>query len=420
MQCVGARAAKIESVATSVLAPERIPSAELRPQNANRRAFAGFFLIGVLISTPATTLLVWNYHLQPPYSVIGGHFFSYALGVLLALRTGRLLLTRLGAHRLLALSALAGAIGIMMPEFSLPPAASALRHASFGILGLALGGVMAATFQLVQRLYQQDAAATVNVAGGLMGLGALLPALFSAISYSWTEFRGLFVLLALIPLAIGLFVFRHKPAAQVSTLDLGFVDVLREFRSPVHLLFAALLFFETAAELSVAQWAPLHLVLSSGMSPAAALYFLSFYCLALLTGRFAAQAMLQRYSHRRLLMASAAMSWMGISILGSANNMTGAALGLALSAFGFSFVYPLLVERIGARFREYHSSAFHGVFGLGMLGGFLAPALIAFWAAYSGEAAAMTLPLVCSFLVFVLLALLWIESKISAARVVRS
>ncbi len=420
MRSIRATAGNIEAVATPVLAPERIDSWSAPPQSANRRAFVGFFLIGVLISTPATTLLVWNYHLQPPYPVIGGHFLSFALGVLVALRTGRLLLARLGAHRLLAMSALAAAIGILMPEFSLPPAASALRHASFGILGVALGGVMAATFHLVQRLYEQDAAATVNLAGGLMGLGALLPALFSAISYSWTEFRGLFLLLALIPFGIALFVLRHKPAGDLPGLNLGFVDVLREFRSPVHLLFAALLFFETAAELSVAQWAPLHLVLGSGMSPAAALYFLAFYCLALLTGRFAAQAMLRRYSHRRLLLASAAMSWIGISIFSTANNMTGAALGLALSAFGFSFVYPLLVERIGARFREYHSSAFHGVFGLGMLGGFLAPALIAFWAAFSGEAAAMTLPLVCSFLVFVLLALLSVESKISAARVDRN
>ena len=90
--------------------------------------------------------------------------------------------------------------------------------------------------------------------------------------------------------------------------ELGFQEVLRESRSPVHLLFAALLFFETAAELSVLQFAALHLILRAGMSPSAAMYFLSFYCLALLGGRFVAQAMLQKFPHRRLLLASAAMS----------------------------------------------------------------------------------------------------------------
>lgn len=412
--------ARIEEVATPVLAPERDLSLDTPPKVANRRAFIGFFLIGVLISTPATTLLVWNYHLQPPYWVIGGHFLSFALGVLLTMRTARLLLNRLGTHRLLAISSLVAAIGIVLPEFSLPPVTAALRHASFAILGLALGGIMAAAFQMVQRLYEHDAAATANVSSGLIGLGALVPALFSALSYSWTEFRGLFLLLALVPMGAAVILFRQTPAPEPLGTDLGFVDVLREFRSPVHLLFAALLFFETAAELSVVQWTPLHLVLGSGMSPSAALYFLAFYCLALLTGRFAAQAILRRYSHRRLLLASAAMSWMGISILSSATNFTGAALGLSLAAFGFSFVYPLLVERIGSRFREYHSSAFHGVFGLGMLGGFLAPALIGFWAALSDQASAMILPLWCSLLVFLLLLLLWVESKFNATQVARS
>ena len=78
------------------------------------------------------------------------------------------------------------------------------------------------------------------------------------------------------------------------------------------------------------------------------------------------------------------------------------------------------MERIGSRFQEYHSSAFHGVFGLGMLGGFLAPALIGFWAAVSDQASAMTLPLWCSLLVFLLLLLLWVESKFNASQVARS
>lgn len=279
---------------------------------------------------------------------------------------------------------------------------------------------MAATFQLLRRLYEQDPAATVNIAGGLMGLGAFLPALLSAISYAWMGFHGLYLLLALVPIvAAGLFYRRGMPA-ETEIIDLGFKEVFRESQSPVHVLFAALLFFETAAELSVLQWAALHLILRAGMSPSAALYFLGFYCLALLGGRFAAQALLQYFPHRRLLLASAAMSWLGILVFSSTNNFLGAVLGLALSALGFSFVYPLLVERIGDRFREYHSSLFHGIFGLGMLGGFLAPALIAFWADWSSEAAAMMVPFWCSLLVFLLLLLLWVESKISASRVARS
>lgn len=388
--------------------------------SASRRAFLGFFLIGVLVAVPGAALPAWDYHLQPPYLAIGLHFLSFAVGVLLALRLSRFFLSRFGSHRLLAASMLMAAMGIVLVEFSSPPAPIAGRHLSLGLVGLAQGGIMAATFQLLRRLYEQDPAATVNLAGGLMGLGAFLTALLGALSYSWTEFEGLFILLALAPFGVGAWFFRQGIPVDPEIVDLGFHEVLRESRSPVHVLFAALLFFETAAELSVLQWAALHLILHAGMSPSAAMYFLSFYCLALLGGRFVAQALLQRFPHRRLLLASAATSWLGISIFGNADNFWGAGFGLALSAIGFSFVYPLLVERIGSRFREYHSSLFHGIFGLGMLGGFLGPALIAFWANLSDEESAMAVPLWCSLLVFLLLLLLWVESKISASRVARS
>lgn len=407
-------------MATPAPAPIQVPSAGAPIAEANRRAFLGFFLIGVLLAIPGTALPVWKYHLQPPYVAIGLHFLSFAVGVLGALRLSRYFLSRFGAHRLLTASLIVASISLILLEFSGPPSPQLARHFSFCLIGLAQGGIMAATFQLLRRLYEQDPAATVNIAGGLMGLGAFLPALLSALSYSWMGFRGHFLLLGLIPIGAAALFYRRGMPAEPEIADLGFKEVLRESQSPVHVLFAALLFFETAAELSVLQWAALHLILQAGMSPSAALYFLSFYCLALLGGRFVAQALMQYFPHRRLLLASAAMSWLGILIFSSTNNFFGAGLGLALSALGFSFVYPLLVERIGNRFREYHSSLFHGIFGLGMLGGFLAPALIAFWALWSSEAGAMMVPFWCSLLVFLLLLLLWVESKISASRVARS
>jgi len=75
---------------------------------------------------------------------------------------------------------------------------------------------------------------------------------------------------------------------------------------------------------------------------------------------------------------------------------------------------------VGDQFREFHSNLFHGIFGLGMIGGILAPAAIAFWAELSTESSAMTVPLWCSLMVFVLLLLLWVEAKISGLRARRS
>lgn len=407
-------------MASPALAPLPVGNPAIRNPSADRRAFLGFFLIGVLLAIPGAALPAWGYHLQPPYAAIAYHFLSFAAGVGLALRLSYFFLVRFGAHRLLTGSLAIAAVGIILVEFSAPPAPQIARHFALALIGLAQGGMMAATLQLLRRLYEREPAATVNLAGGLLGLGAFLTALLGALSYSWTEFQGLFLLLALAPFGASAWFFRQGMPVDEDVVDLGFRDIFRELRSPVHVLFAALLFFETAAELSVLQWVPLHLILRSGMSPSAAMYFLSYYCLALLGGRFVAQALLQRFQHRRLLLASAGMSWIGLLIFGGTNNSLGAVLGLTLSAIGFSFIYPLLVERIGSRFREYSSSLFHGIFGLGMLGGFLAPAAIAFWASDSTESSAMTVPLWCSLTVFILLVALWVESKLSGIRVARS
>lgn len=395
-------------------------SAEIPQQGSERRAFAGFFLIGVLMAIPGAALPAWDYHLQPPYLAIGLHFLSFAAGVVLALRGSGVVLRRFGAHRLMAISFVVAAMGIVLVEFSTPPAPEIGRDFALGLVGLAQGGIMAATVQLLRRLYEREAAATMNLAGGLIGLGAFLTALPGAISYGWTEFEGLFILLALAPFGAAFWIFRKGLPQGAEVLDLRLQPVLSDFWSPVHVLFAALLFFETAAEVSVLEWVPLHLILKSGMSPAAAMYFLSYYCLALLAGRFIGQALIARFARRRLLLVSAGLSWVGVLIFGSASNSWGALLGLTMTAMGFSFVYPLLVERVGDQFREFHSNLFHGIFGLGMIGGILAPAAIAFWAELSTESSAMTVPLWCSLMVFVLLLLLWVEAKISGLRARRS
>jgi len=150
------------------------------------------------------------------------------------------------------------------------------------------------------------------------------------------------------------------------------------------------------------------------MSPSTSLIFVSFYWFCLVMGRVVAQSLLRRLPHWRLLLASAGMAWLGILLLAATDNRFGALLGLGLTGLGFAFVYPLLVERIGSRFREYHASLFHGIFGIGMLGGFLAPALIGWVAEGAGIGFAMTVPLGASFIVFLLLFVIWVESKLSS------
>ncbi len=390
------------------------------PQRPSRRILMAFWLLGVLVAAPGTFFAGWGYHLQPSFGRIAVHLGSFALGILLFLQLARYLLSRWSGRLVLVGSAtLASAALLGLAEAPQLPL-DWPRDACFFLLGVGCGGLMAGTFRLLQPIYERGPGATMNLCGGLMGLGSLCAPIVAWACYALDDFRLAFYVLAGMSATMAQTFWRRRLGPEPSLPDLGFQDILQELRSPLHVLFAALLFFQTAAEFSIAQWTSLHLTMRTGMSPGSAYLFLAAYFLLLWAGRFAVQPLLLRVPHRRILLSSAALAWLGLTILGAAGNGVGAAVGLTLTALGYAAIYPLLVDKIGDRFSEYHASLFHGVFGLGMMGGFLAPALGGVLAETGGEIYAMRVPQLSSFFVFLLLAAIWIESKLSARKVVRS
>jgi fucose permease len=384
---------------------------------ASRQALIGFFLIGLLVALPGSLLPAWGYHFRPDFSSIGFHFLFQTCGVVITLRLARRILSWLGAQQTMVVALAIAVLGITCLGLSSSMGEGYLmlgRNSGLFLIGLACGGLMASAFHLVQPLYEHDPAGTVNLSGGLFGLGSLLPSLLASMAYSLTSFEGLLWVLTSLPALVAVVLHRSGRLPEPPLPDLGFREVFEELRSPVHVLFAAILFFQTAAELAVAGWTSLHLILRIGMSPSASLLCLSFYWFCLVMGRLVAQSLMRKVPHRRLLLTSAAMAWLGILLLAATDNRFGALLGLGLTALGFAFVYPLLVERIGSRFREYHASLFHGIFGIGMMGGFLAPALSGWVADEGGISLAMAVPMGASFMVFVLLFAIWVESKLSS------
>jgi MFS family permease len=379
-----------------------------------------FLLIGVLISAPGTYFAAWGYHLQPAFGKIALLLGAFSLGVLLLLEPVRPLLARAGAYRVLTWSAAVATIAFLILADAVSANQDWRRYGGLLLLGVSCGGLMAASFGLLQPLYEQSPAATVGLAAGLMGVGCLLPALTGWGCYQLGDFRLAFFVEAGMAAGVTWIFFRMPRGREARWPAVGFREAMAEMRSPVHALFAAILFFQTAAEFSVAQWTALHLSLRSGLSPGSALLYLAGYFFLLWAGRYVVQGLLDQVPRRRILLGSAGLGWLGLFVLSGAENETGAAFGLTLTALGYSAVYPLLVEKIGDRFSEYHASLFHGIFGLAMMGGFLGPALGGWLAKEWGEVNAMRVPLVASFFVFLLLAAIWIEAKFNARQAPRS
>ncbi len=190
-------------------------------------------------------------------------------------------------------------------------------------------------------------------------------------------------------------------------------QAFQDFRSTGAVLFALLLFFQFGNEWSIAGWLPLFLIHELGKSPKTSLSMLAFYWLALLVGRTIAVSALPRLPHGKLLLASVLSALFGCVILLSTNNLFGAGTAILLIGAGFASIYPLVAEKIGRRFPYYNPGLFNGIFSFALMGGMLAPASLGYTAARFGIGVVMWLPVFGTTMVFVLLLLLWLESKVT-------
>jgi MFS transporter, FHS family, glucose/mannose:H+ symporter len=102
----------------------------------------------------------------------------------------------------------------------------------------------------------------------------------------------------------------------------------------------------------------------------------------------------------------------GCVLLFSTNNQFGAVTGILLVGAGFATIYPLVAEKIGHRFTYYNPGMFNGIFSIAMLGALLAPWLLGYMANVWGVGVVMVAPMIGTVMVFSLVLLIWLESKI--------
>ncbi|MEJ7606463.1 MAG: hypothetical protein WKF37_09375 [Bryobacteraceae bacterium] len=145
---------------------------------------------------------------------------------------------------------------------------------------------------------------------------------------------------------------------------------------------------------------------------------LACYWLALLLGRLVAQSMLRRVHHGKFLLGkfllgSVIAALFGCTILTLTDNLFGAVSGVLLVGVGFAPIYPLVVEKIGARFPYYDPGFFNGIFSMALTGGMLAAASLGYAADLMGLRIVMLLPAAGTFIVFLLVLAIWLEARLT-------
>jgi MFS transporter, FHS family, glucose/mannose:H+ symporter len=381
----------------------------------SRKALGGFFVSGLLLSFIGVILPAWGHHLTSDYSTISLYFLGLNAGILLAIRAAPALIGWRGIGTTLVTGCATACGSILFLASVSPPANYWWRILGLAGIGLAAGLLHSAVFHAISPIYQHDPAATTNVGGICFGLGCFAMAILVSAGYYRYTVPSLLILIAAIP---GFFAIAYsKVHYAAEPLDhLPLKQVLRDFRSPGAVLFSLLLFFQFGNEWSIAGWLSIFLIQRLGMSPTSALLVLAVYWLALLIGRVAAQAILPRVSHAKLLLGSVLAALFGCLILSTTDNVFGAVMGILLVGGGFAPIYPLVVEKIGSRFPYYHPGVFNGIFSFAFTGAMLAPCLVGLIAGYTGVQAVMWIPLVGSCMVFVLLLCLWLEARLSGIK----
>jgi FHS family glucose/mannose:H+ symporter-like MFS transporter len=380
-----------------------------------RQALAGFFVSGLLLAFLGAILPSWQHHLSSEYATIAWYFVGLIAGVLGSVWVSPPLLRRRGIGWTLSFACGAAALALAYLALVSPPFSPWWRVAGMALIGCSAGVLHTAIFHAISPMYRHNPAATVNLGGILFGLGCLAVALLvSGVFYRYTV-PSIQLWIALIPLFFAIGYARSRFAPQPVPHQPSPRAILAEVRSPGAVLFSLASFFQFESEWEIAALLLLFLTHRLRISPVTSLLMLALYWLALLVGRVAAQWVLPRVGHTRLLFTSVLAAIFGCIILIATDNRFGAVSGILLVGAGFAPVYPLLVEKIGHRFPYYHPGFYNGIFSFAIAGGLLAPCTLGYFASYWGVRVVMELPLAGSVVVFLLSTLILLDARLSAS-----
>jgi fucose permease len=389
-----------------------VQPAALIETSSSRKALAGFLLSGLLFAFPGAILPAWGYNVRPHYVTIGNYFLILNLGLIASVPLAGFAGRSRGTGFVLIVACALAFASLTALSFTAPPVIESWRLIGLFGLGLSAGTLNTGILHAISSAYRLEPAATINLAGAFFGLGSAIVALLVAGTFNVYTVSSILFLVAIAPALFAVSFartrFQSDPVSRRRTLK----EVAREFTIPSAILLSLLLFCQFGNEWAIAGWLPLFLILRLGLSPTLALVILAGYWLSLMLGRLVAQAILQRVGHGKILIASVLASMLGCIILQFTDNLFGAVFGTLLVGFGFAPIYPLVVEKIGVRFPNYHPGFFNGIFSVALTGGMLAPAVIGYASEFFGMQVVMLLPLAGSCVVVLLVLLIWLESKL--------
>lgn len=372
-----------------------------------RSAMGGFFLLGALMALLGASLPVWMNYFHFDMATAGNYFLAFNLGIFAAAMVSRRLLGKLGLRGILVMAcgltaaSLLTVAGISSPLWMLAPLL---------VLGFATGMLTSGVSWLMFDALTAPMASTIlSLAVAFFGWGA--------VSYTlllWFHARpSSLQLAASLPVLLAVLYWRQRalsePALQAMPLRLAPGTT----RSPVAVLLTLALFFESGSEWAAGGWVAMYWIRRLGVNREWALFGLALYWTALTLGKLLGPRAPGLARPFRLATAGTGLALFGCVVLLSAVGKGGAAVGTICLALGLGALYPLIIGIVGERFPYYHPGFYNGFFSLSLIGGMLAPWSVGLLAHSWGIEWAVGVPAAGVGMVYLLLAILLLEARLS-------
>jgi fucose permease len=244
------------------------------------------------------------------------------------------------------------------------------------LLGVGGGALNGASNTLVADLHEDPRrkSAALNRLGIFFGFGALcLPFAMGAL-LARLSMATLLLAAAALCAGAGVFASTLRFPAPKQGHALPVADLPRFLRSPLVLVFAFLLFFESGVEFTLGGFISTYLTRDMAMaSVSLASWVLAGYWLSLMVSRAVLSRVALGAEPYRILLFCSLGACAGALIAAVAPSAGVAALGIVLCGFSLAGVYPTALGIAGARFKSHSGTVFGILFAVALSGGMILP-----------------------------------------------
>ena len=364
-------------------------------------AYAGMFVFGIVMALLGAVLPLISKEVGFDLAEAGNLFLVMNFAMLVSMLTLGLMIDRFGQKPVLVGGSLSVATALAL-------LANASGYgtilASAALLGVGGGALNGATNTLVSDLHSdpRKKSSALNLLGVFFGFGALfLPFSIGAMLDTLGLAPILYMAVALAAAPAALFVSLPFPKAKQSG-GVPLSEVVRLGRTPLVLLLAFLLFFQSGNEFIVGGYLSTYLTTDIDSSMASASYLLAAYWGAIMVTRLISSRLLMWVKDTTLVLLSGICSALAVSLLLMARSELVAAAAVALIGVGFASIYPTTLGVAGRRFEAYSGTVFGLIFAVALVGGMLLPWAVGQAAAVAGLRSALVVAVVNSGMIVVL------------------